>query len=65
MTKKIIIGALIIMAFGTTSCKRSGTCSCEILGSTISTDYDDMDKEEYNDTKDNCESAGCDWSNKL
>lgn len=63
--KKVLVLSLALLALGTTSCKKSGTCSCEVLGTTVSNDYDNLDNDEYQEQKEDCEDAGCDWSLKV
>lgn len=59
----MIVAAALLM-LGATSCKKSGTCTCTIFGGEFTTTHNDMDKDEYDTKKKDCEDAGCTWSNK-
>ncbi|MEX1003103.1 MAG: hypothetical protein WDZ35_13380 [Crocinitomicaceae bacterium] len=62
--KKIVFITACTFMIVLSSCK-SGTCTCQVFGSEVSTDYNDMDRDDYKETKNDCENAGCDWSPKL
>ena len=64
LMKKIIIIAVIGFSASLTSCKK-GTCTCQVLGSEITTTHEAETREDYKDLKEGCENAGCDWSAKM
>lgn len=60
--KKLIVFSLLLSTAGIYSCKRDGRCTCEVGGVEVSETYEDLDKEEYDEKKDNCEDLDCEWS---
>ena len=63
--KKIPIVALFLFAaFNFTSCKK-GECTCNVLGSDITTSYKADSHDQYKQDKSNCETLGCKWTPKL
>lgn len=66
MKKILSFVAVAAFVFSMSSCKKSGTCTCDlgILGS-ASVDYEDLDKDEYDAAKQACETGGiCTWEDK-
>lgn len=57
----LLFGGIMLAA---ASCKK-GECTCTVLGSEITSEVEADTREDYNDAKDACESAGCDWAAKL
>ncbi|MCB0476655.1 MAG: hypothetical protein KDC84_00730 [Crocinitomicaceae bacterium] len=64
MKKKIVFVALLGVLGMTTSCKK-GECTCNILGTDVTTQYEADNSSDYKDLKNSCENAGCKWTAKL
>ena len=67
MKKVLSLFAVATFVFAMSSCKKSGTCTCEftIFGTTssTSTSYEDLNKDEYDAAKTACDASGlCEWS---
>jgi hypothetical protein len=64
MKKVLSLFAVATFVFAMSSCKKSGTCTCDlgILGST-SVDYEDLNGDEYDAAKTACDASSfCEWS---
>ena len=59
MKKVLFISALVLLTFA--SCEKDYSCTVEIFGSEVKTDYNNLDKDEATNGKENCESVGGDW----
>jgi len=65
MKKLFTLFAAAAMIVSFSSCKKSGTCTCEAFGISTSQDYDDLKKDQYDALKTTCESSSiCKWSDK-
>ena len=63
MKKVLSILAVTAFVFAFSSCKKSGSCTCEFLGTSTTQEYEDLDKDEYDQVKTACESSGiCTWA---
>lgn len=64
MKKQVLLIALFVGAvtLSMTSCKYRGQCECDFGPVDVSTEEQEFDsKHDYDEAKDNCEDAGCNW----
>ena len=60
--KKLLFLGLLLTTVGLFSCKKTGKCTCNVAGFEVSETYEDLDNEEYQNRKDDCEAINCEWS---
>lgn len=67
MKRRTLTLAALVFGLGITlaSCSYRGECTCKFGSVEVSDVFDLDNKEDYNDAKNTCENAGCDWKAKL
>jgi len=64
MKKQFLLIALFVggITISMTSCKYRGQCECDLGPVDVSTENEEFDnKNDYDNAKDACEDAGCNW----
>ena len=63
--KKILVFAIVLGGLSVmTSCKKDYTCTVTVGGVDISTDYNELDKDQAESKETDCESVGGTWATK-
>lgn len=62
--KKLVLFAAVLGAVSFTSCKKDYTCTADVIGISIVTDFPDLSSSEADDAETACKSINGTWAEK-